>query len=67
MSFGMTMWNLNIEKKQKAETRYMDTDSFLVYVKTNHIYEVIAEDVEKRLDKLCVGKTTTIKKTKSLI
>ena len=45
----------------------MDTDSFLVYVKTNHIYEVIAEDVEKRLDKLCVGKTTTIKKTKSLI
>ena len=67
MSFGMTMWNLNIEKNQKAETRYMDTDSFLVYVKTNHIYEVIAEDVEKRLDKLCVGKTTTIKKTKSLI
>ena len=48
MSFGMTMWNLNIEKKQKADTRYMDTDSFLVYVKTNHIYEVIAEDVEKK-------------------
>ena len=27
---------------------YMDTDSFIVYVKTGDIYKDIAEDVEKR-------------------
>ena len=28
----------------------MDADSFIVYIKTNDIYEVIAEDVETRFD-----------------
>ena len=28
----------------------MDTDSFIVYIKTGDIYEDIAEDVETRLD-----------------
>ena len=28
----------------------MDTDSFIVYVKTDDIYKGIAEDVEKRFD-----------------
>ena len=29
---------------------YMDTGSFIVYVKTNDIYKDIAEDIETRLD-----------------
>ena len=29
---------------------YMDTDSFIVHVKTNDIYKDIAEDVETRFD-----------------
>ena len=29
---------------------YMNTDSFIVHVKTNDIYKNIAEDVEKRFD-----------------
>ena len=28
----------------------MDTDSFMVYIKTGDIYKGIAEDVETRLD-----------------
>ena len=28
----------------------MDTDSFIVYIKTEDIYKVIAEDVETRFD-----------------
>ena len=28
----------------------MDTDSFTVYIKTDDIYKVIAEDVETRFD-----------------
>ena len=29
---------------------YMDTESFIVHVKTDDIYKDIAEDVETRLD-----------------
>ena len=29
---------------------YMDTNSFIVHVKTDHIYKDIAEDVETRFD-----------------
>ena len=28
----------------------MDTDSFIVYIKSNYIYEDITEDVESRFD-----------------
>ena len=35
---------------EKATFCYMDTDSFLVYIKTDDIYKVIAEDVEIRFD-----------------
>ena len=33
---------------EKAKLWYMDTDSFIVYIKTNDIYEDIVEDVEIR-------------------
>ena len=35
---------------ENAKLCYMDTDSFIVYVKTDNIYKVIAEDVETRFN-----------------
>ena len=36
--------------KKKANLVYMDTDSFIVYIKTDDIYKGIADDVETRFD-----------------
>ena len=33
---------------EKTKLYYMDTDSFIVYIETDDIYEDIAEDVETR-------------------
>ena len=43
-----------IKKKHGENTKlyYMDTDSFLVYIKTDDTYKNIAEDVETRFDTL---------------
>ena len=35
---------------EKANLCYMDTSSFITYVKTDDIYKYIAEDVETRVD-----------------
>ena len=35
---------------EKAEVCYMDTGSFIVYIKTDGIYKHIAEDVETKFD-----------------
>ena len=35
---------------EKSKLCYMDTDSFIVHVKTKDIYKDIAEDVEKIFD-----------------
>ena len=35
---------------EKAKFIYMDTGSFIVYIKTNDNYKDIAEDVETRFD-----------------
>ena len=35
---------------KKTELCYMDRDSFILYIKTDYIYKVIAEDVETRFD-----------------
>ena len=37
---------------QKAKLYDMDTDSFMIYIKTEHIYTDIANDIERRLDTL---------------
>ena len=37
---------------EKAKLCYMDTDSFIVYIKIDEIYKDIAEDVETRFDTL---------------
>ena len=49
MKFGMIMYNLNIIKK-KTELCYMNTDSFIVSIKTDDIYKDLAEDSGKRFD-----------------
>ena len=35
---------------EKAKLRYMDIDSFTVYITTDDIYKDIAEDVATRFD-----------------
>ena len=35
---------------EKAKLCYMDTDSFIIYIKTEDIYSDIAKDIEKRFD-----------------
>ena len=35
---------------EKVKLCYMDTDSVIVYIKTNDIYKDIAENVETRFD-----------------
>ena len=35
-----------------AKLSYMDTDSFIVYIKTKNVYKEIANDVEERFDTL---------------
>ena len=35
---------------ERAKLCYVDTDSFIVYIKTDDIYKEIAEDVETRFD-----------------
>ena len=44
----MTMLNQNMVKK--AKLCYMDTDSFIIHIKTKGFYKDIADDVEKRFD-----------------
>ena len=35
---------------EKIKLSYMDTDSFIVYIKTDDIYKDITEDLETRFD-----------------
>ena len=35
---------------ENAKLCYMDTNNFIFYVKTGHIYKDITEDVEKKFD-----------------
>ena len=45
-------WYDHVKPKygEKAKLCYMDTDSFIRYIKTEDIYEDIAEDVETRFE-----------------
>ena len=45
-------WDDYVKPKYDENVKlcYMDTDSFIVYVKTNDIYKGIAADVETRID-----------------
>ena len=54
MNFMNEFWYDYVKPKygEKAKLFYMDTDSFLVYIKTDDIYKDIAENVETRFDTL---------------
>ena len=39
-------YHVKLKYGKKAKLCYMDTDSFIVYIKTNDTYKDIAEDVE---------------------
>ena len=39
---------MKLKYGENAKLCYMNTDSFIVYVKTKDIYKDIAEDVERR-------------------
>ena len=41
---------VNPKYGEKVKLCYMDTDSFIVYIKTEDIYKDIAENVESRFD-----------------
>ena len=41
---------VKLKNGEKANLCYMDTDSFIVYIKTNDIYKDIAEDIDTGFD-----------------
>ena len=41
---------VKLKYRENAKLCYMDTDSFIVHVKAEHIHKDIAEDVETRFD-----------------
>ena len=45
-------WYDQVKSKYGKKTKlcYMETDSFLVYIKTDDVYKDIAKDVETRFD-----------------
>ena len=51
---------IKLKYQQKPKLYYMDTDSFLAYIKTDEIYKDITVDIEKKVShfKLLIRKTT---------
>ena len=47
MNFGMTILRQSMEK---AKLCYTDTDSFIIYIKTEDFFEDISNDVERWFD-----------------
>ena len=43
-------WYNYIKYQNNANICYMDTDGFIINIKTEYVYEDIADDVEKRFD-----------------
>ena len=43
MSFCMIKWFSKTKCREKAKLYYMDTDCFIIYIKTDDIYKDIAE------------------------
>ena len=46
MSFGM----ITLKSWYNVKLCYMDTDSFIIHIKTKDLYEDSADNVEKRID-----------------
>ena len=50
---------------KKVKLCYMDTESFIVYIKTDYIYKDLAEDVETRFDTSNYELVTTLRRGKN--
>ena len=48
--YGFWYYYVKPRYDEKAKLYYMDTDGFIVYIKTDDIYKNIAEDIETRFD-----------------
>ena len=42
--------HLKLKYREEAKLRYMDRDSFIVYIKTEEIYPYVSKDVKTRFD-----------------
>ena len=51
--------------REKAKLCYMDTDSFIIYIKAEQVYVDIAKDVETRFDALNYELESALPKGKS--
>ena len=64
-------WYDHIKPKYQNNTKlcYMGTDSFIINIKTADVYEVIADDIEKKTDTLKyeVDRPLAIGKNKKVI
>ena len=60
------IWYYYIKPKygEKSKMGYMDTNSFIIYIKADDIYKGIAEDVETRIDTLNYELDRTLPKGK---
>ena len=48
MNFGMII--LSQTNQNNVKLCYMDTGSFIIYIKTENVYEDIEDDLQKRSD-----------------
>ena len=53
--------------QNNAKLCYMDTDSFVIYIKTEDVYEDIADEVEKRFDTSNYEVNRPLRKIKKVI
>ena len=48
--YGFWYDYIKLKYQQNANLCYMDTDSVIIQIRTEDVYEDIADDIEKRLD-----------------
>ena len=51
-------WYVKPKYQDKAKLHYMNTDNFIIHIKTENFYEDIANDVEKWFDTSTMMKMT---------
>ena len=61
--------SIKLKYQQNANLCYMDTDSVIIQIRTEDVYEDIADDIEKRLDtpNYEINRQFPTKKNKKLI
>ena len=67
--YGFWYDYIKLKYQQNANLCYMDTDSVIIQIRTEDVYEDIADDIEKRLDtpNYEINRQFPTKKNKKLI